>query len=86
MSTMRKIARQMAKTQMQEDGIQHPCRQYNRPGVVALGHTTSGEKTSYFASHWRAAAAKRMERLSIKAPKKSSRKRGIFTRKTYGQA
>lgn len=70
MSTARKIARQMAKTQMKNDGIHHPCRQYNKPGIAILGHTTGGGKTSYFASRWRAAAAKRMAELDRIKPKK----------------
>lgn len=64
MSTARKIARRMAKTQMKDDGIQHPCRKYNRPGI--LGHTS----TSYFASHWRTAGAKKMAAIDRMKPKK----------------
>lgn len=68
MSTARKIARQMAKTQMKNDGIHHPCRQYNKPGIAI--HTTGEGKTSYFASHWRTAAAKRMAVIARMRPKK----------------
>ncbi|BAK99741.1 hypothetical protein OBV_25430 [Oscillibacter valericigenes Sjm18-20] len=62
MSITRKIARRMAKAQMKKDGIQHPCRQYNKPGTIAFGHAGAG-KTSYFAAHWREATARRQAEL-----------------------
>lgn len=74
MSIERKIARRMAKTQMKKDGIQHPCHQY-KPGVsVSSFVPPASGKTSYFASHWRKAAAKRQAEL-MGTPKTKQRRR-----------
>lgn len=79
MSIARKLARRMAKVQMKKDGIQHPCRQYNKPGTIAFRHTGAG-KTSYFAAHWRAAATKRREELPSVQKRKQSRRIRNFAR------
>lgn len=53
MNIGRKIARRMAKAQMRQFGIQHPCREHG------------GRGTSYFAAHWKRFAAKRRVALSL---------------------
>lgn len=71
MSIARKISRRMAKAQMKKDGIQHLCRQL---GVSVFGHAVAIGKTSYFASHWRKAAAKRYAELSRTQKSKPARR------------
>ena len=73
MSITRKIARRMAKAQMKKDGIQHPCCRHNKPGTIAFGHAGAG-KTSYFAAHWREAAARRQAELPSVQKRKQSRR------------
>lgn len=77
MSIQRKIARRMAKVQMKKDGIQHPCRQHNKPETITFGHAGAG-KTSYFASRWREAAAKRRAELPHILKRKQPRRAGIL--------
>lgn len=73
MNITRKIARRMAKKQMALDGIQHPCRKINKPGVIFMGGLSAG-KTSYFASHWDPAAARYF--ASLNAAENHKGKRG----------
>ncbi|WP_040663629.1 hypothetical protein [Oscillibacter ruminantium] len=73
MNITRKIARRMAKKQMALEGIQHPCRKFNKPGVIFMGGSSAG-KTSYFASCWESAAARYL--ASLNAGENHKGKRG----------
>lgn len=69
----RKVRRRMAKAQMAAEGVQHPCRQVYKPGVIRFGGVVAGGKTSWFAANWERYAEKRQDMLS---PKTGKRTRG----------
>lgn len=76
MSIERKIARRMARAQMVQDGVQHPCGELRRCiNTLQVNPGTGikpiyGPKFSKFAANWREAAAKRHAQLTKSFGKK----------------